>query len=603
MVLISATLAAEYRTWNDTSGKFSLKAKYVAVKDGKVALQKEDGSQVEIELRKLCAADQKYVSEQQDDNPFKPKNDMPAEPSGGGLVAATTTDWSSVRMVDPAPATTKWEVPVSATASSTGNRKPVALPASKNFFEKIRGLAIDGPGKRGVVGYTTQDWGPQQPGTTRLVLCDLESGKALGNATTPGTAVPLALTDGGGRVLLRKEEGHGFGTKATLELRSLDSPQLKLVARWTPGDDLKNNDRDVTWAAFLDDKRLATLVGTRLAVWSVDPLKPEYQLTILSGSLPALSPNRKLLAFAGNHEYGVLDLAAGKVLAMRPLPHPHAAALAFSPSGAKLACAAFTRAEIVDTANGNVLADLNDVSMAHFGALAWVSEEHLLCGTVVVDPMRQVRVWDYPGAEALVPATGYCWAAVGDVHNRPGALLPLKLPHPAALTALERTLADPNYVVLKAGMTVAVDVDGITDAGQREPARTALTKKLEANGFKVGANTSVTLKASTEVGEEREVRYHSFGRPFGGDQAYKIRDYRSTIKFVWEDQVLWQTGSSNVPGIIVHLKQGETMEQHLRDQEKPNYQIFETVTLPKQLTKPTKGSALGMTRISATGLQ
>lgn len=601
LAFTSLVAAADFRTWNDASGKFSMKAKYIGVQQRKVTLQKEDGSQVEIELSKLSPTDQKYVAEQQDDNPFKPKS---AEPSGEMYAAVTVIDWSTVRMIDPAPVSSKWQVPMPSAGSVANNRKAVPLPATKNFFEKIRGLAIDASAKRGLVGYSTEEPGPKKEGTTRLVLCDLESGKTLGNAVTPGVAVPLALGDGGTRAILRSEGGHGWGNKSTLELRSLDSPQLKVLARWQPGDDLKGSDRDVAWASFLGEKRLVTLVGSRLAIWTIDPLKPEYQLTVRSGSKPALSPDRKLLAFAGNKEYGVLDLTTGTVLATRSLPHEHAmaTALAFSPSGAKLACAAMNKTEVVDTVTGNVLAEMKDITLAPWSTLAWTSEEFLLCGTVVIDPIRQIRVWDYPGADSLVPAAGVCWAAIADVHNRPGVLLPLRLPHPAAKVALDRTLADPNYVVMKPGMTVTVDVDGIADADQRTPALAALTKKLEANGYQVGPNAAITLKAGTQIGEEREVRYHTFGTPFGGDQTYRIREYRSVIEFIWEGQSLWTTGTSNVPG-FVRLKQGETMEQHLREQEKPNHQVFATVELPKQLTKPTKGTALGLTRISATGLQ
>src|SRR2546430_12045494 len=69
---------AEFRTWSDASGKFTVKAKFVSAADGKVTLEQEDGSTVEVELAKLSPADQKYVADQQAaaDSPFK-KN--PAE--------------------------------------------------------------------------------------------------------------------------------------------------------------------------------------------------------------------------------------------------------------------------------------------------------------------------------------------------------------------------------------------------------------------------------------------------------------------------------------------------------------------------------------------
>src|SRR4051812_25722354 len=101
LATFTLALAADLRTWSDASGKFTLQAKFIASKDGKVTLQRPDGSQFEIELAKLSPADQKYVAEQVkgEDNPFKPKDSAaPSAPAGD---TAKTIDWAGVRLVDP----------------------------------------------------------------------------------------------------------------------------------------------------------------------------------------------------------------------------------------------------------------------------------------------------------------------------------------------------------------------------------------------------------------------------------------------------------------------------------------------------------------------
>src|SRR5580765_6302141 len=75
-VASSASFAAgELRTWTDSTGKFEIKAKFVKLADGKVTLEQEDGSEIEIPLKKLSAADQKAASDAAKDseNPFKAK--------------------------------------------------------------------------------------------------------------------------------------------------------------------------------------------------------------------------------------------------------------------------------------------------------------------------------------------------------------------------------------------------------------------------------------------------------------------------------------------------------------------------------------------------
>ena len=68
------------RTWTDSTGKFKLQARFVSEEAGKVTLEKEDGSQLEIELSKLSAADQTAVAERKkaaSENPFKAKEASP----------------------------------------------------------------------------------------------------------------------------------------------------------------------------------------------------------------------------------------------------------------------------------------------------------------------------------------------------------------------------------------------------------------------------------------------------------------------------------------------------------------------------------------------
>src|SRR4051812_35946950 len=76
----SARAQQDLRTWKDTSGQFTIKAKFVSVAEGVVTLQEEDGSSLEIELAKLSEADRKYVAERQKAaaSPFRKKAAAPS---------------------------------------------------------------------------------------------------------------------------------------------------------------------------------------------------------------------------------------------------------------------------------------------------------------------------------------------------------------------------------------------------------------------------------------------------------------------------------------------------------------------------------------------
>ena len=76
--LANAAFAADLRTWTDATGKIKVQAKFVSNENGKVTLQKADGAELEIDLKKLSLPDQKFIAELEKnapDNPFKTKDD------------------------------------------------------------------------------------------------------------------------------------------------------------------------------------------------------------------------------------------------------------------------------------------------------------------------------------------------------------------------------------------------------------------------------------------------------------------------------------------------------------------------------------------------
>ncbi len=61
--------ARQLRQWTDATGKHSIQAEFVELKDGKVRLRKEDGKEVTIPLEKLSEADRKFVEQQSNGKP------------------------------------------------------------------------------------------------------------------------------------------------------------------------------------------------------------------------------------------------------------------------------------------------------------------------------------------------------------------------------------------------------------------------------------------------------------------------------------------------------------------------------------------------------
>jgi hypothetical protein len=55
--------AAEYRTWTDPTGKFTVEAKFGGIVNGKVNLVTKDGRKIQVEPENLSAADQAFLKE------------------------------------------------------------------------------------------------------------------------------------------------------------------------------------------------------------------------------------------------------------------------------------------------------------------------------------------------------------------------------------------------------------------------------------------------------------------------------------------------------------------------------------------------------------
>ena len=79
LVLAVCTSVASARTWTDSTGKHTVEAEFVDLKDGKVRLKKEDGRTITIPIERLSEADRAYVKSQIKQVSGKPTGDTASE--------------------------------------------------------------------------------------------------------------------------------------------------------------------------------------------------------------------------------------------------------------------------------------------------------------------------------------------------------------------------------------------------------------------------------------------------------------------------------------------------------------------------------------------
>ena len=536
------------------------------------------------------------------ENPFKEKKEGIAETAtkeSPDAAKPLTLDWTAAALVQPMAEQAGWNLKTTSAATKPDGRVPhaIQLPLRQNFFEGCTGAISNQSGEKVLVGYCWDFARPQsqpQP-QTRLTLCDLQGGRVLFTITGACKATPLALSDDAGQVLMKVEEEH----KSHTELWRLDPKGITKL--WRLGEERETN---VKWAAFLAEDRFIALFDTgRLGVLKASSAGPIFFLSIDFFCLPALSPDRRYVAFSQGAKMGVVDVTAGRTAAVQDtseLRYPH---FCFSPDGLRLACADENSLRVWNLSDGSIDREFPPGAFRFLNQnIVWPNSRYVLFSMQhLIDLDSHVLVWSYKGAETAVWANGMCAFVVGDRGNQKAAALVTARVPPASLTAtIDNEMKDPDFYVLKPGVTVKLDLTGLGNAVEQAKAAASLTKKLEANGMKVGPEGSIALVGVTAKGEERRLDIRGFGaNPW---HRYPVQEYLATLKFVHQGKTVWETSSSSIPGII-QLGADDTVEGVLRKSEKPTYRLFEQVQLPRLLTKASAVGGLGVTNVTLNGAE
>lgn len=86
LVSLAAVVAAEMRTWTDSSGKHQIEAELLSVEDGKALLRRADGKEISVALDQLSVEDRAYVRKQTAPSPKPRSAGVPAKPRSAGNV-------------------------------------------------------------------------------------------------------------------------------------------------------------------------------------------------------------------------------------------------------------------------------------------------------------------------------------------------------------------------------------------------------------------------------------------------------------------------------------------------------------------------------------
>ncbi|HEY2908761.1 MAG TPA: IS1595 family transposase [Gemmataceae bacterium] len=265
----------------------------------------------------------------------------------------------------------------------------------------------------------------------------------------------------------------------------------------------------VSYAKFVDEKRLLTVVENRLVLWEVPACRAMWSLGGVTGS-PAMSPGHKYVAVGTGAGIDLLDVNSGERLgSFAGLGVSEIRSADFRPDGKQFAAT-------VKTIDGKkLLARWDAATGALVGSapapefdreISWAGDGYILAGHSLIDLQLGWIVEEYHAGARF--RDGRLWS----VSWPKGVLFSKTIPNPA-LKDLAKNLANKSLQpVLVPGMTINLQIRA-TDLETQRKAIKDVTETLERRGFRVGSDGPVTMTIQLESRlTGKSVGYHSIRR-------------------------------------------------------------------------------------------
>lgn len=604
--------SGEEREWVDVTGQHKVVGTLIEVKDGVALIKNKEGKTVKVPVNKLSKADQEYL--EGGSSPFevvdsddrgmksappaaktsstakaKPGTDATPPPSVD-WTAPVTVDWDEVEEFH-SMSGVEWKVPAPETTGLGFEPKRAALAKKANFFENMHALAVNPICKRAAIGYSVSFSVPKP--LTRLSLVDLVAGKAVNTEAVESHMRPLTLLNDGTSVLMvgAGDERGGFETPDQLQIWKLSGKKLVRSASWIPypmekEEWGKQQNAAVAWAtAFGDDKLFTVSDKGHLVLWNLAERMPIWHARLGGNFAVEESVDRSMLAMFDEKVIMVVKSEDGEILGSASLePNTHVAwpRIAWSPSGKRIAVSFTNTVRILDVEKGEWTLEYSSTGGPVCpNALSYPHDDYLLLDNhLLVHLPSRIQVCDYRDAGPIKTVGGTSF--IGMLADSGGLLAPGKFPHAAAEKLLETAQKDPSVFLVHPGVGVAIDVAGVSPQYQ-QVVRQGLEKAAVTSGYKVEPSAPIVLVASITGPKQEAVSYIASG-------SYVVNAYASTIKVIWNGRELWQTGGTNVPGVLM-TKDGQTIEQALAEAgQSPNLSVFEMVRFPQYMQKPSENS-------------
>ncbi|MDR1959293.1 MAG: hypothetical protein LBQ54_09690 [Planctomycetaceae bacterium] len=626
----SLNLAAEDRIWTDSTGKFQIEAALVNYDGKEVRLRKKiDGKVVTLPVEKLSEEDVLYLKQlpAEEENPFAGGEEVAVSPFAGGekdfspetgrgsanAEPPVAVSYRNVPLLPPGTGENSWSITPDSLKTPMVDFKPVGmtLPYDNQelgvfvreellFFSNVEAAKV-----------LTGRWHKEKSGevwNSRIYVGDLRTGKAV-SFSMPFKAVPLGISPGGKRIMIRHDQKEGgWGERSLVEIHQLSAAgKLDRIGRFLPftadsRDEHQKLEKDIDEGYWIGEDHVllqsAATGDKRLVLLNIVTGKPVWtDVTFISRGVLAFSPNRKYFLLAkdnrvflyetltGNPVGQIADLSSGAV----------GGKLAIADDGKKLSLWDNNQMTLWNLATGQKVLSFTVIG---WGSHQWLTPKYILAGEQVIDASLGCTIWKYT---MRGPRNGTVWGGGYwyQVINRSTLQIQsVKIPHNSAIESFAKIPDNKRYAV-QPGSAVSLVIEPSVDK-DREKIEKGVREKILSYGWKITDSAPVRVVLSIKTEKEEKVSYGRF-RFGGGNLEVTVTPRTSLMKIERDGKILWQSHvTRGAPGSInLDDLGGKSAQQVVNEQSGADYGWFTRVPIPKTIVDP---DIIGQSVISGNGI-
>lgn len=476
--------------------------------------------------------------------------------------------------------------------SSDWETLAVKISPKQGFFESLVAVDISDSDNPQIFAAHTGGKGISEP-RSRLERIDIASGRTTHYPSAPGKIEKISVSPSGKRLLTMSDQGHGW-PPTQFDVWEVTENELVHLVSWLPYDHLERN-KTVETFRWLDDEHLFTSNSKKnLICWDVANARALYEKKLDWTSDPEFSPGRKQFAVATNEGVDIYETISGDLLQHLDTEGSWIGKIAFSPSGERMAVVNGRFIEIVDIANNKRAQKIFNKN-AGWGA-KWLDEKYLLLkGGDVIDIETTACVWKFTNlGEEFAGNPLKRWV----FNKQKRQVLCFSLPREAMQEASENLakLSDEELLAFTPGSKISLDIQ-LINRNLTPEAESYITEAIEQAGMQVAPDQPIVLSARMENGKRNTTTYREFGFR-GKESEVSFTPIHYKLSLAVNGQVVWESTSTQSPGMHISLKEGQTINSAISELMQPNAAHFKT-KLPSRILKPIYQEPQGNTAISA----